>query len=276
MSTFADREKRRAREHGRQMNLPLLGILIVFALLSKTVDNALNAISEYPREVECAGVLWGEPSGGLRAGIECVEPGGASGDWDHPEIRFHIRNDTDKPLRVAHIAVLLSLVDSKPIEVRRDGEVVPHDWRTSYGGRNRAETRWFEILPAGATMTESEWLVLRQWDLKKDYEVEVRFVFEWRESIVDALDDEREPVRVAGLWTGRAESKPITVRRGLPGWPGWLLRIGVMLAFLGLMALASRMTRRWYQNPGRVSEDDTASDDVAAAPPSRKGASGPA
>jgi len=271
VATYVEREKRRAREQGRQMNWPLVGFVFAFALLSSILNDAIDAIAEYPREVECAGVLWGEPSGGLRAGIECVE---ASGDWDHPEIRLHLRNDGAGPARIVHIAVLLHLVDAEPIEVRRDEEVVPHDWRASYGGKSRPETRWFEVLPAGATMTGSKHLVLRQWGLDKDYEVEVRFVYEWRESSVEGVNDEREPVTIAGLWTGRVESRPITVRRGLPGWPGRLLRIGVGLAFIGLMALASRMTRRWYQKPCRVPEEDTASDDVSAAPPSRKGASG--
>ncbi|MHC5057093.1 MAG: hypothetical protein ACYTKD_20640 [Planctomycetota bacterium] len=267
MPTYVEREKRRARERGKQMNWPLVGMLIAFAFLSKIVDNALDAVSEHPWEVERAGVLWGEPVGGLRAGIECVGHGSPPADWDTPVFRLHLRNEGTEPVRVVHLGVILPLTDSEPIEVRCDDEPVAYEWGSSYT-QHPPDADWFGTIEPGETVTEKDWLHLRHWGLEKNYAADVRFVYEWREPEVEASNDSRESVSVTGLWTGRVQSPPIAVTRGLPGWPGMFLRITVALGWLALMVLAGRHFRPRQAKASVPENSEAGADDASAVPPS--------
>lgn len=267
MPTYAEREKRRARSR-RQISWRVVATFMAIYILIAVINYAFDTLSKHAWEIERAGVLWGESVGGLCAGIECIGQDESAVDWDRPHMRLHLRNQGTEPVRIAHIAVLLHLVDAEPIEVRRHGERIHRNWRTSYG---KVEADWFRTLEPGETVTEESSPWLRNWGLTKNYAADVRFVYERREAEVEAVNDARKLVTVTGLWTGRVESPPITVTRGLPGWPGRLLRIGFLVGCFALIILAGRHFRPRQSKADVTGNGEATTADASALPPSSPG-----
>jgi len=245
MSTFAEREKRRARNPrmGLREFLLLYAALMVALLPLIAAFKAIEKWGKRYREIEVGKVHWGEQSNGLRVGIESVGPESPEDGWKRPAFQFHMKNEGNAAITVAGVN---GRWHSKGIDPSNSMK-----YRVTVSGRLSDETtirqRRLVTLAPGEEIRAGEPLPVHLWfDLwgNDEPEIELRFVYGWRHATVKVVpEDGSEPSEV-GMWTGRVESGAIDIVRDLPKWLQWGLTFLQWSLYFLLASLIGHYFRR--------------------------------
>ena len=161
-------------------------------------------------------VAWGEPSNGLQAGLSLkstsMEP--------KPSATFvlTVRNVGKKPVRILNVSSYVQHYGIH-LEIRSAGTNMPSIY-PKFKKSSPPETDYITLNAGDADSTEVT-LKLEDWKLSPPFDAEVVFVFKSdlreRSFPVNAEQDRGQSKTVAGLWTGEARSKAVSMKMATEG-----------------------------------------------------------
>lgn len=230
MSTYREREQRRRTAGRPPVNKTKLLVFVLTIATVALIAEGIGRLASRPR-YELAGVQWGEPANGLRAGLELVKVTVTGSGWPRLRCRLVLENVGDTPLRVLGIWHQFVRSERPVIELTDGGVPVGCRWPWRSLRRPTAAEDYVVIAPGRSHAAEAR-IVLDRLGLKSDFSAGVAYVCRNDDEEADTFEPDEKGqyrrARVKGLWTGEARSGELGISRGLPAW----LRIPLIVLFL--------------------------------------------
>ncbi|MHC4505918.1 MAG: hypothetical protein ACYTFI_21695 [Planctomycetota bacterium] len=249
VSTYREREQRRKTAGRPPVNKTKLLVFVLTIATVGLLGEGIGRLSSRPR-YEPAGVRWGEPANGLRAGLELVEVNAMRSGRCALRCRLVLENAGEAPLRVLGIWHQFVRSDRPVIELTDGGEPVTCRWPWRSLRRPPAPNDYVVIPPGGSHAAEERIdLDEDEWGLDHHFNAGVAYVYRNDDEEADAVERDEtgqyRRARVKGLWTGEARSGELRISRGLPDWVGVPLSVLYLLGIFGLPHLIdARIERR--------------------------------